>query len=148
MINLFPGEKIITTSNANVVTLTTHRVCYEEKSGSRLNYQHIMLEHISSTEVAGTNYVWMLVVAIIFLLWTVFNAGSEYKQDETIMTGAATIIFVILYFYTKRYFISISSSSCKIRINASKMSIEGISHFLNKVEETQNERAKYLARIN
>lgn len=145
MITLFPDEKIITESDGKVITLTTHRVCLEEKSGGRLSYKHIMLEHVTSTEVDGVNYYFLLWIAALALLAGVYLQGKE--EDSAMIFFGAGVFSVVAFFITRQYTIMIGSASTKMKVNATNMSKDTISAFLNKIEAAQNERAKYLAKI-
>lgn len=139
MITLFPNEKVITESDGRVLTLTTHRICLEEKAGGRLNYQHIMLEHVTSTEVTGINYFYLLWLAGIFVAASLY-LGMNDASEQSVFSFAIAVFLVIVFFVTRQYTIIIGCASTKIKVNATNMSKETISDFLNKVELAQNER--------
>jgi len=48
---IFEGETLITETEDNVITLTTHRVRYNSSSSSSAHIISIMLEKISSIEI-------------------------------------------------------------------------------------------------
>lgn len=131
---LFQNEKLITESDERQVILTTHRICYNEKSGGNLLHQHIMLEHVTSTEVTKTSNSFLLSIIALAVL-----AGlmlSVYSSDKEIAFGCwiFALILLVIYIATRKKTIIIGSPSTKIKIVADNMSTEKIFEFINKVE--------------
>ena len=102
---LFPDEKTVTISNDNSVTLTTHRICSEQKSFQTSGTKNIMLEHITSCEsLTKKYYIFIGIAAIgIFIL---LGADSEVK----ILGGILGMIGTAAYFLTKSIFSLLASA--------------------------------------
>lgn len=145
MISLFAGEKIITESNDKSVTLTSHRICLERRSMSRSYNQNIMLEHVTSTEIFRTNFVYLLVIGCIcFALGLHF--GTQEMAEATMGAAGVGLVFIAAYIYTKSNVIVIGSPSTKMQIYATGMKREMIVSFINKIEHTKHERILNLHR--
>jgi hypothetical protein len=138
MLTLFPGESIVSQSNGDAVVLTTHRICYEQKEWGKSYNQHIMLEHITSSEVHATSVMLFLVASIGCFLYAVL-AGMN---SSDLFSGAflAGLVFGGLYWFTRKKQIVIGSPSTKMHINVSGMKKEMISHFVMMLEHTKNNR--------
>lgn len=139
MINLFPDEKIISTSEKDQVILTTHRICYEYKDWGKSYNQSIMLEHITSCENHSKNKYWLLIIAIFAFIFAIYSMGGN-NVDSSLLGIAMVIMLVFFYFATRSNFIVIGSPSTKMKINVQGMKRENVLSFINKIEQTKHTR--------
>lgn len=63
---LFEGERLISESDDNVVTLTSHRLRYEASSKGSGHVVSIALEKISSIEIHYKSWILILFLGILF----------------------------------------------------------------------------------
>ena len=138
MLTLFPDEKIVTQSSEGEVTLTTHRICYEYKEWGRSYNQSIILEHITSCENNNTTQVWMLIIGVLAFLGGIFAAGKD--MDVFWALALIALVFGLLYWFTRRNVVIISSPSTKMLIKVLQMKKEDVLSFINKVEQTKHKR--------
>jgi len=138
MLTLFPGESIVTQSNGGIITLTTHRICKQEKEWGRSYNQDIMLEHITSCEERASSNVLLLVLSFIAFLFAII-AGMNRSNDFT-SAFAIGIVLLVVYFLTRKKQITIGSPSTKMHINVVGMSGASITGFIDKVQQTKNNR--------
>lgn len=96
MLTLFPDEKIVSQSDDNSVTLTTHRICYEYREFGRSYNQNVMLEHITSCESVANSSIGLLIFTIIctvILLITLINNASDEAKGVFFILGIIGLIF-------------------------------------------------------
>lgn len=136
MFTLLPKEEIITESDAKQVILTTHRICYHQKSDGDLLNQHIMLEHVTSTEITKSSNRWLLIIAALACLFGVFHF-LQGEEEQTPAFGAIifALVVLIIYIVTRKKAIIIGSPSIKMVIGANEMSNESLFAFINKIDE-------------
>jgi len=134
---LFPDEKIIVEANDNIVVLTTHRICYEQKEWGKSQNLNIMLEHITSCENRYTSNIYFLILGVLGL-------AAGYIQPLLIGIGA---LFIILYFLSRKNVVYISSPSSTMRINVQGMKREAILAFIDNIEQTKHQRVLALNKI-
>jgi hypothetical protein len=139
MITLFPDEKIILKSDNNQVILTSHRICYEYKEWSRAYNQSIMLEHITSCENFSIKKSILLVIAAVCFVSGLLCVSNEDEELFGLLTLIA-IVFVFLFWLTRKNYIVIGSPSTKMSINVKRMSRENVLSFINNVEQTKHMR--------
>jgi hypothetical protein len=143
MLTLFPDEQIVTQSSNGIVTLTTHRICYEYKELGRSYNQNVMLEHVTSCENFYSSQIWVLILGIICFIGGII-LGAQNKGQALIIGVLLALIFVVLYFLTKQNYIIISSPSTKMKIKVTSMKRDKVLDFINKVELTKNKRINEL----
>ena len=138
MLTLFPGESVVTYSDGGVVTLTTHRICKQEKEWGRSYNQDIMLEHITSCEDRTSSNIILLILSFVAFFLAI-TSGLARSRDFTpaFITG---LVLLLIYFFTKKKQIIIASPSTKMHINVSGMSATTIAGFVDKVQQTKNNR--------
>jgi hypothetical protein len=93
MVNLFKNEEIISQSSDNQVVLTTHRICIAQRGWGLVYNHHIMLEHITSTEVIVKSYPILLILSIC----SVIAAFALFQTDEAALPIAGFTLAGILY---------------------------------------------------
>ena len=143
MTTLFKDEKVITTTDSNIIILTTHRVRYNSRgSWDNKGTTSIMLEKISSIQTTYVSYPTLLVIASLLLLGALF-VGSRGTSQEVGVVIFFAIVFFTAYFATRRQACIISSDGgAKIAFGTNNMDKELISEFIDKVESAKVERVK------
>lgn len=135
MLALFPNERVLTQSDNEAVTLTTHRILYEYKDWGKSYNQNIMLEHITSTENYSKSNVLLLILAILSgICSTAVMAGTPEIGLILILTG---LVLYRLYRRSRKNLILISSPSTRMTINVGGMKREMVLTFINKVEQAK-----------
>lgn len=138
MLTLFEGEKIVSQSDDESVTLTNHRILYKTAVWGNIYNQNIALEHITSCENKHISYVLLIFLAIISL-------GVGISNEEFVGTILASTTCLLLYKFTKRNILVISSPSTKMSIVA-KMNKEKVLEFIDLIEATKYKRIENLKR--
>lgn len=139
MLSLFEGEKIVSQSNDKSVTLTTHRILYTNYYWGNSYNQNIALEHITSCENRHVSYVILLFLAVGSIL-------LSFSNGEFVGAILASIAFLLIFKFTKRNLIIISSPSTKITFVA-KMNKEKVLEFIDLIEATKFRRINNLKKI-
>jgi uncharacterized membrane protein (Fun14 family) len=128
--NLFPDEKVVVEANDKIVTLTTHRICYEQKEWGKSQNINIMLEHITSSENRYTSNIFFLILGVIGL-------ALGYVRFEVVLVG---VLFLVLYFLSRKNVVYVSSPSSTIKINVNGMKRERVLEFIDRIEQTKHQR--------
>ena len=132
---LFPDESVVIKSDDNAVTLTTHRICFEQKGFQTSGTKNIMLEHITSSESLTNKYYFWLIVASFGIL--VLLGGDN---DIKVFGGIAGMVGIAAFFLTRKAFVKIASPTSEILINVKGMDRSKILEFIDKVEQTKHKR--------
>ncbi|WP_126973300.1 hypothetical protein [Gynurincola endophyticus] len=146
MIDLFPDEQLVSSSDENSVVLTTHRIIYEYKELGKAFQQSILLEHVSSCENYYYSKFWYLITGLITLVaalgWSDIIPASFF-----VLLLAASVFQFLVYVYTKKNVIAVGSASIKIIITVTGMERNDILAFINQIEHTVNQRNQSLKRL-
>ena len=138
---LLPGEKVLMSSDRNILTLTNYRVRLNQAARRASNYISIALDCVASCGLVTRAKPLLLVIAAIC-----GAIGITQNKDEirySLFLGA--VILVVLYFVTRSAVIAISSNGGeKITSSVKGMSRESILEFLEAVEEA---RFKFIGKI-
>ena len=138
MLALFPGESVVSYADGTGVTLTTHRICIQEKEPGRSYHHAIMLEQITACEKHTSSNGPLLILSLLTFFIAIM-AGSARIRDA----AAALIIGVVLllaYFLTRKKQITIASHDTNLNINVTTMTTSTIADFVDKVQQTRNNR--------
>jgi len=125
---LFPDEKIVTQSDDNSVTLTTHRICFESRGLQTSGTKNIMLEHITSCESAAKKYYFWIILAVVGLL--ILVPGNEQIK---LIGGLLGMVGVAAFFLTRKAFVRIASPTSEILINVKGMDRSKVLEFIDKI---------------
>lgn len=145
--NLFDGEKILTTTDSNIVVLTTHRI----RSSNSVNWgQHstvsIMLEKVSSIQATYSSYPLLLVLTGIMALGAALLAIQRGDESAIVLPIILAIIFVIAYFATRRHVCIIASDGgAKLAFETARMDKEVLLRFIDQIEQAKFNRVSQLA---
>ena len=90
-----------------------------------------MLEHVTSCEKSVRSKMWLFILGLLVLMF-----GAAIQSPIALLS----ILFFVMYLYTRKSIIIISSPSTKIEINVSRMKLNQIQSFINKVEHTKHQR--------
>ena len=140
--NLFEGETLISESDDNVITLTSHRLRYNSSSAGTGHIVSIMLEKISSIEVHYKSWILVLFFGILLAAGGLFM-GAQNRGDIMVAGLATGGICILLYFLTRKHVITISSDGgSKINFQTKGMKRETLLDFINKIEAAKASRLK------
>lgn len=138
MLTLFEGEKIVSQSNDESVTLTTHRILYKYSSWGNSYNQNVALEYITSFENKHISYSILMLITVGSIFVGVYNG-------EFISSILVSNTCLLIFRFTKRNILIISSPTTKISVVA-KMNKEKVLEFIDQIEETKFKRIENLKR--
>jgi hypothetical protein len=136
--NLLPGERIITQSDKEIITLTNHRICEQQTGMLGNRNQTISLNDIVSITQRKLGF-WGLLVAFAVII------GFGIFEDDIVEPELIKFIFIIsvvpliLFFLTQRIVVVIASASGKITIYFNRTKSAQAAEFVNKVEQAKHE---------
>lgn len=144
--NLMTDEKNLMDGDYKQITLTTHRIRQENKSWGKVNIVSIMLEHVTSCEYSKKSRPIFLIISLLLIGFALFMGGQGGSDPQAIALGVllAGVILLVIFFYTIKRGLFISSASAKIILNTNGMKDENIKSFIDKLEVAKNDRLKYL----
>jgi hypothetical protein len=132
---LFQDESVVIKSDDNAVTLTTHRICFEQKGFQTSGTKNIMLEHVTSCESITKKYYFWLIITVLGIL-ALIGADNDIKA----VGGIAGIIGVAAFFLTRKAFVKIASPTSEILINVKGMDRSKVLEFIDRIEQTKHKR--------
>ena len=149
---LLPNELEVVTSNEDKIVLTNKRIQMTQKDWGRSYKISIFLEDISSTQVIYKSNILWLILSILSLLYfaiTLMQNDRFGYSDKTSMQVSFVIgiIFLALYWFSRRHVISIHSDGGKpLEFMVNRMSDTEIEHFFDKVQLAKDERMQELSK--
>lgn len=95
----------------------------------------ILLDRISSIEVRYRSKIIYLILTVAALV-----AGAifltENEEEIAIILGSLAILFLVLYFFSRKHLLTISSNGgAKINFHFKRAKTEKVKSFINKVEK-------------
>ena len=141
---LLAGEATISESDIEHLTLTTHRVRYDERTSGATRIVSITLDAVSSCGIISKSYPILLVLAVIAALLglLLLNIGMEEGNIRNgLFLGA--IALAIAYLATRAVALAISSSGESITVSAGGVNPDVLIGFIDAVEQA---KLKYLGR--
>ncbi|HEY1045227.1 MAG TPA: hypothetical protein VGF79_02235 [Bacteroidia bacterium] len=139
---LLKNEAEIVSSSNQQVTLTTHRIIYDDKQIGKSKYTSIMLEKISSIEVHYRSWPQILILGIIAIAAGLVFAGQEEEQ-ASLLCGGIGLFFCVLYLLSRKHFITISSDGgTRINLLSSGLKREALLKFVNQIDQAKDERGR------
>jgi hypothetical protein len=147
---LLPNEHEVLTSNENKIVLTNKRVHMTDKEWGRSYSITIFLEDISTTQTLyKSNILWLILAVLSLLLfaYTFIASDRYYDMTPVKVSFVVGLIFLALYWFSRRHIISIHSDGGKpLEFLVNKMSDQQIEHFFDKVQSAKEERMLNLFR--
>jgi len=136
---LFENEKMITQSDNDLVTLTTHRIEYHSTSLGKEIITSIMLDKISSIEVNFSQAFWALIVGALSVLIGLYY--GTINQGNIMISGLVIgIVFLLIFLFTRQHVIIISSDGgAKIKFEIKEMNDSTVLEFVNKIEKAKSD---------
>lgn len=110
-LTLLPGEEICLESPKVALTLTNLRVCHRYTFIVDPQLDSITLESVASVGLRTISWLWMLFVAGGLMLMAILVAQMPYGTGGDAAGGLALlgVVFIILYFATRRRYIIVES---------------------------------------
>jgi|GEM_PF-613235 hypothetical protein len=147
---LLLNEHEVLTSNENQIILTNKRIQMTQKDWGRSYKISIFLEDISSTQVLyKSNIVWLVLgifSLVYFALALIQNDRFSYYDKAPMQISLVVgLIFLALYWFSRRHIISIHSDGGKpLEFMINRMSDAEIEHFFDKVQSSKHDRMNEL----
>ena len=129
-IALLPGENVVTSSDNDVLTITSKRVRYDFVVWGRSNLISITLGSVASCGLVTRSFPLLLILAAIAFL----GAFTQRGDALWLLIGAA-IVLVVAYFLTRRAVISVASNGGQsILVPTKGMKRDAVVAFIEAVE--------------
>lgn len=135
-------EKILMDGDNKQIILTTHRVRQEKKIWGRVDLVSIMLEQITSCHYSRRSKPVFFIVGLLVIVLAYITGIQGGEDVQTIAGGLILVglILIIIYFFTIKRGLYISSPTAKIKLNTKGMKDENIKSFIDKLEVAKNDR--------
>ena len=142
---LLAGEAIVSESKIEHLTLTTHRVRYDQRTSGAARIVSITLDAVSSCGIISKSYPILLLLAVVASLLGLFllNTGPEEGNFRNLLF-LGSLGLIIAYFATRTVALSISSSGESITVAASGVNPDMLIDFIDAVEQA---KLNYLGRV-
>ncbi len=129
-IALLPGERIVMSSDKEILILTNKRVRYDSTAFGTSEFVSITLQSVASCALITRSFPILLVIAALAFLGGLYQGGD----NRTVLIGAA-VLCAIIYAATRRAIVSIASNGgASIDAPARSMGRASIIEFLEAVE--------------
>lgn len=129
-ISLLPGEQVVTSSNNDVLVLTTKRVRYDFVVWGRSSLISMLLESVASCGRVTQSFPIILLFAGLAFFIALFQRG-----DQSVLFLGLSIMLVVAYFLARRAVISITANGGQaILVPAKDMKREAIIGFIDALE--------------
>jgi hypothetical protein len=138
---LLAGEKVLLTSDKEILTLTNYRVRFDQATRGASNYISICLDCVASCGLITKSMPLLLVIAAIIGLVGIAQNNGDLK----VLSIIAAIILVGAFFITRKAVIAISSNGGeRILVPIKGMSRDKIIDFLETLDDA---RLKFIGSI-
>ncbi len=138
---LLPGEKVLMSSDKDILILTNYRVRLNQAATGASNYISIALDCVASCGLVTKSKPLLLAIAAICGAIGITQNKDDFRYGLLVIAA----VLVVIYFVTRSAVIAISSNGGdKITSPVKGMSRENILEFLEAVEEA---RFKFIGRI-
>ncbi|MFA6245612.1 MAG: hypothetical protein WC615_01645 [Mucilaginibacter sp.] len=139
---LLPEESVLSFTENGMVTLTTHRVRYNNKIWGQSNFISIMLEKISSVQVLSISYPLLWILGALtgaggLALATTRNGGAP----EVVISLFIAFFLIVGYFISRRQVCTITSDGgAKIIFRTENMPTAALIDFVHQIEAAKHKR--------
>jgi len=141
--NLFSGEEILTQSNKSIVTLTTHRIRYNNSESGSAHIVSMLLENLSSIEVNYKSNPVVLALGVIIAVCGIIMSNNTHDTSIAIAGLAIGAVLILYYFRSRKHIISIASNGgAKIQFETGGMKRDAVIEFINKIETAKHKRSR------
>jgi len=143
---LFENEKIISSTDDNIVILTTHRVrCTNSYQWGQQSTTSIMLEKVSSIQATYISYPLLLVIAGISLVIAIGMGSQRSSQGQLSIPIIIAVVLGIIYYFTRKHVCVIASDGgAKIVFETEGVRKDRLLEFMDNVEKIKSSRIKAL----
>jgi hypothetical protein len=144
-VKLLAEETTISEADFEHLTLTTHRVRYDERIAGATRIVSITLDAVSSCGVVAKSHPILLLLAVVAVLLGAFLLSTGI-QESNIPNGLilASVALAIAYFLTRAVVLSISSPGESITVSAKGLEPDVLIGFIDAVEQA---KLKHLGRV-
>lgn len=166
--NLLHNEKIISISNGDKLTLTTHRVRFEYSSASLMaiiikalqgqgdepakrnrNFISIFLEQITSIEYRYRSFRIFAILALLSVLGAIylFKENPDRNSGQAIAALLLALIFIILYYLTRKHIIQINTAKGTADFDLVVTHRDIVTQIIDQIDQAKNNRVLYLHKL-
>jgi hypothetical protein len=137
---LSSGETTISEANLEHLTLTTHRVRYDQRTSGATKIVSITLDAVSSCGVVSKSYPILLLLAVVALLLGALLQVTGIEEGN-VQNGLflASVALGIVYFLTRAVAFSIASPGESITVSARGLKPDVLIGFIDAVEQAKLE---------
>jgi hypothetical protein len=142
---LLPAEASISTENLPHLTLTTHRVRYDQTSSGATRIVSITLDSVSSCGIVSKSFPILLILAAIAAILGAVMVSTGMGEG-TLRNGTFVVALVlgIAYFLTRKVVLAISSAGESITVAAGGQKPDARIAFIDSVEQA---KLAYLGKV-
>ncbi len=129
-ISLLPGERVVMSSNKDILTVTTKRVRYNSTAFGSSSLISITLDSIASCGLVTKSFPILLLLGA-----AAFVAAFTQRDSARQILFVVAVVLAVIYFVTRRAVISIASNGGEtIIVPATGMSRDSLIEFVEAVE--------------
>lgn len=145
---LLPEESVLFFTENGMVTLTTHRVRYNNKIWGQSNFISIMLEKISAVQVLSISYPLLWILGALtgvagLLLATSHNGSHNGGTPEVVISLFIAFFLIVGYFISRRHVCTITSDGGgKIIFRTENMPTAALIDFVHQIEAAKYKRTR------
>ncbi|HKI06080.1 MAG TPA: hypothetical protein VKK31_29140 [Thermoanaerobaculia bacterium] len=141
---LFPGESPVSETSDKHLTLTTHRVRYDQRVSGTTQVIGITLDAVSSCGIISKSYPILLLLAVVASGFGALRFQENGDQSMTYGPLAVAAVLVAAYFLSRTMVLAISSPGESIKVSVTGLSQDAL---VALVEDVEHAKLKYLGKI-
>jgi hypothetical protein len=140
-----PSETTVSEGSIIGLTLTTHRVRYDQRASGVSQIIGITLDAVSSCGVVSKSYPILLLLAVVAAGFGALQGPAQDSGDRSFTYGLfLAAVLVAAYFLSRTVVLAISSPGQSITISAQGVKPDALFAFVDDVEQA---KLKYLGKI-
>jgi len=145
---LLSKEEELVSSNEGKIILTNQRIHLADREWGNAYNITIFLEDISSIEMRYSSYILFIILGIIAALICSYSFLNGNDGPSAGISLIATIVFFVLYWFSRKHIVSITSHGGKaLNFEAASLPEYEMQKFLTKVQEAKLQRLYQLKNL-
>lgn len=143
---LLPGESIVSETSDKHLTLTTHRVRYDDRVPGTTRVIGITLDAVSSCGIVSKSYPILLLLAILAGVFGLIQGVGRESEDQGMAYASIllALVFVMAYFLSRTMALAISSPSQSITVSVEGLNLDALVSWVDDVEQA---KLRYLGKL-
>lgn len=130
---MMPDENMLAQSGGLV--LTTHRIRVETQT----QITSIMLEELCSCETRFASHSFLLTLAGLFAVFGLIITNLTGDESDFLWGVIFSVIFVAIYFATRKAVITLASAGARINLERKKTSLQEAKQLIDQIEAAKNQ---------